>query len=46
VAPGTTATYVFPFTPEEPGVYSYSLEAKGDLNLDKSDSPSLKVDEG
>ncbi len=46
VAPGTTATYVFPFTPEEPGVYSYSLEAKGGLTLDKSDSPSLQVDEG
>jgi hypothetical protein len=46
VAPGTTATYVFPFTPEEIGVYSYSLESEGGLTLDKSDSPSLQVDDG
>ena len=46
VAPGTTATYVYQFTPEEPGVYSYSLEVKNGLKLDKTDSPSLQVDDG
>lgn len=46
VAPGSTATYVFPFTPEEPGVYSYSLEARDGLTLEKSDPPSLQVDDG
>ena len=46
VAPGTTATYVFQFTPEEPGVYSYSLEARDGLTLDKTDSPRLQVDDG
>jgi hypothetical protein len=45
VAPGTTATYIFQFTPEEPGVYRYSLEAEDGLRLDKTDSPSLQVDD-
>ena len=46
VAPGTTATYVFPFTPEEPGVYRYSLEAGDCFALDRSDSPSLQAETG
>ncbi len=45
VAPSTTATYIFQFTPEEPGVYSYSLEVKDGLTLEKTDSPSLQVDD-
>jgi len=42
VAPGTTATYVFPFSPEEHGVYRYTLEAPGGLRLDESSR--LRVD--
>lgn len=45
VAPGTTATYVFQFTPENPGVYYYSLEAEG-FELAGDESPRLRVDGG
>lgn len=42
VAPGTTATYVFPFSPEEHGVYRYTLEAPGGFRL--VESSRLRVD--
>jgi hypothetical protein len=45
VAPGTTATYVFPFTPEEPGDYFYSLEASDAFSLDADASPHLKAED-
>jgi len=46
VAPGTTATYVFQFTPEEPGVYFYSLEAVDGFRRAEGKSPSLVVEGG
>jgi hypothetical protein len=44
VAPGTEATYAFAFTPEEPGVYYYSIEAEDGFKLAPEDSPRLSVD--
>ncbi len=46
VAPGTTATYVFQFTPEEAGVYFYSLEAVDGFRRAEGMSPSLVVEGG
>jgi len=46
VAPGTAATYVFPFSLEEPGVYQYALEVPGGLTLSWDESPQLIVEAG
>lgn len=46
VAPSTTATYVFQFTPDEPGVYYYSLEAVDGFRQVEGDSPRLRVERG
>jgi lipoprotein-anchoring transpeptidase ErfK/SrfK len=46
VAPSTTATYVFQFTPEEPGAYRYSLEVADGFELPADESPSLLVEGG
>ena len=46
VAPGTTATYVFQFTPEEPGVYYYALNAVDSFETAGATSPRLQVEEG
>ncbi|UCD46048.1 MAG: hypothetical protein JSV27_06080 [Candidatus Bathyarchaeota archaeon] len=44
VAPGTEATYAFSFTPEEPGVYYYSLDAGDGFKLAPEESLRLRVD--
>ncbi len=46
VAPGTTATYFFPFSLEEPGLYSYAVEAPGGLSVSSEESPKLTVEGG
>ncbi len=46
VAPGTSATYVFQFTPEETGVYYYSLKAIDGFELRVDASPRLLVEGG
>ena len=46
VAPGTTATYFFPFSLDEPGVYCYAVEAPGGLNVGWEESQRLIVEEG
>ncbi len=44
VAPSSTATYFFQFTPEAPGVYYYSLEAADGFKLAADASPRLLVE--
>jgi len=46
VAPGTSATYVFQFTPEEPGAYYYALKALDGFELRADASPRLLVEGG
>ncbi len=46
VAPCTTATYVFQFTPDEPGVYYYYLKAVDGFRQVEGDSPRLRVERG
>jgi len=46
VAPGSEATYIFQFAPEEPGVYYYALEAVDGFELPEDASPRLTVDVG
>ncbi|MCW3979511.1 MAG: hypothetical protein NWF12_07160, partial [Candidatus Bathyarchaeota archaeon] len=46
VAPGSEATYIFQFAPEEPGVYYYALEAVDGFELAEDASPRLTVDVG
>ncbi len=46
VAPGTSATYVFQFTPKEPGAYYYSLIALDGFELQADASPRLLVEGG
>jgi hypothetical protein len=45
VAPSSTATYVFRFTPEEPGVYYYALNAVDGFETAGVASPRLRVEE-
>jgi hypothetical protein len=44
VAGSTDATYVFPFTPDETGIYKYSLEAPEGFRIDVAESPELVVE--
>lgn len=46
VAAGTTATYVFRLSIEEPGVYHYALEAPGGFSIDEVESPRLRAEAG
>lgn len=46
VAPATAAIYVFPFSPEKPGVYYYTLEAPGGFSLSEEESPRLEAETG
>ena len=41
-AAGTVSTYIFNFTPSQPGVYYYTLEAAG-ISLPADVSPRLVV---
>lgn len=46
VAGGTTATYFFPASLDEPGVYLYSVEAPGGFSISWEGSPQLNVEDG
>ena len=43
VSTSSQATYIYTLKPETNGIFEFSLESLGGINLVRSDSPKLKV---